>query len=44
MEPSARFLAVREVVNREDPVGLARAPLRTSTIPEAEDLIKCRGL
>ncbi len=44
MELSARFLAVREVVNREDPVGLlgAGAP-EDEYDPEVEDLIKWRG-
>jgi len=44
MELSARFLAVREVVNREDPVGLSGAGVPADECdPEVEDLIKWRG-
>jgi hypothetical protein len=43
-ELSAGFLAVREVVNREDPVGLLGAGDPADEYdPEAEDLIKSRG-
>jgi hypothetical protein len=44
MELSARFLAVREVVNRQDPVGLLGAGDPEDEYgPKVEDLIKWRG-